>query len=269
MNKSGPDIVDRRGRGKLGTEFNVVQQGSEAKSSGPMFQIQKESADENGPITQQGTQGGTSFNLTQTGAEGKPLSALQGAATGEEYSARQSGPESQGMNGVGGESSSPGTNVDLVAPASQGNSDGGVTGGTNGGTGGMTVAGVVAGRAAAPVGSHQSILEKSLQEALIKVCDPGEGGTIAMGSVSGFGVLPIDSPELHGYLVVGASAIEPAQQLAFLRDLRTTLTEMFKSNGIQAAIEDGFVISVEEIRFSEWIESEGAVTFFTLGNSSC
>ncbi|MGE0763218.1 MAG: hypothetical protein AB7N80_08070 [Bdellovibrionales bacterium] len=111
-------------------------------------------------------------------------------------------------------------------------------------------------------GSFQSLFEKSIQIALERTCKVGMPGK-SNEYVDTVATLPIDSPELYGYLVVNIAGLRPEVLMQFITEFRYELCKVMEELNVQASIEDGFVLVQQQFHFMDWSMQEASLCLTT------
>lgn len=110
---------------------------------------------------------------------------------------------------------------------------------------------------------YQALFEKSVEEALARTCVSAGEKARKLGAVNFVAALPVDSPELHGYLVISISGVAPDLQLEVLRSFRTELSTLMAEFGVPAVTEEAFVVEMETFEYLEWVKNEAEMAFIT------
>ena len=101
----------------------------------------------------------------------------------------------------------------------------------------------------------QELFEKSVEVALERSCKP-EGNPLSLSTVETVGILPVDASDLHGYLVLSAAQVAPEKQMEFLISFRSELCALLAEYGLNAKVEEGFVLLQEPFNFLDWAKQE-------------
>jgi hypothetical protein len=121
-----------------------------------------------------------------------------------------------------------------------------------------------------------SVIERAVQTALERVCQPSEDALQIVEKIENVGVFPIDSPFMPGYLVLAWPNAEPRAEEAFFRLAQESLRNIFEESGIQGSVEQGFFVQIPQVDFEQWTsqaafnvkfrhrDRELAVAFFKL-----
>lgn len=100
--------------------------------------------------------------------------------------------------------------------------------------------------------AEETLLQAALNLTLPKVCEPRDPITSHVSRVETIGVLSIDSPHIHGYLIICASQTN-ALELEFLNSLRVALLENLRGSDPGIKMDDTFIVSVESFEYHEWV----------------
>jgi CheY-like chemotaxis protein len=131
-------------------------------------------------------------------------------------------------------------------------------------------------RAPAVVVDAPSVIERAVQMALERVCQPSEDALQIVEKIENVGVFPIDSPSMPGYLVLAWPNAEPRAEEAFFRLAQESLRNIFEESGVQGRVEQGFFVQIPQVDFEQWTgqaafnlrfrhrDRELAVAFFKL-----
>jgi hypothetical protein len=121
-----------------------------------------------------------------------------------------------------------------------------------------------------------SVIERAVQTALERVCQPGTETPQLVRKIENVGVFPIDSPFMPGYLVLAWPNAEPRAEEAFFQLAQESLRDIFEESGVQGRVEQGFFVQIPQVDFEPWTgqaafnlrfrhrDRELAVAFFKL-----
>lgn len=214
-----------------------VPQPRESTSEGHIAYMPENKSGQDLAAVQKGAHQGEMRSALQTGSGvGETLSALQKGNAGEFHSAVQEGPGTgQEFNaGTGGRDSESGRpRAFIVKKPSRGSK------------------------------KFQGLFEKSVKEALSRTCRSNGETVQDLEAVNVVAALPIDSADLHGYLVISISAAAPDVQLDVLRSFRIELNTLMAEMGVPVSTDEPFSIAMETFAYLEWVKSEASMAFIT------
>lgn len=98
----------------------------------------------------------------------------------------------------------------------------------------------------------QTMIEKAVQSALSRICQPGDGTSQAVELIENVGVFPVDSPAMPGYLVLAWPNAEIRAEEAFFKLAQETLKTVFQELGVQARLEHGFFVEIPRVDYMTW-----------------
>ncbi len=107
----------------------------------------------------------------------------------------------------------------------------------------------------APV-SPELAIEKAVQTALERICQPGGISPEPVEHIESVGVFPVDSPNLPGYLVLAWPKQEMRAEEAFFKLAQETLKTAFQEMDVQAHLELGFFVEIPQVDFVKWVSEK-------------
>jgi hypothetical protein len=166
---------------------------------------------------------GKEYQVRQEGLKGKDFSVVQGGVEGKDFSVSQTGPEEA---------------YKRIQPLSV----------DNGGESGNKIL---------------ELFGQSIEEALERSCVSGEEAVRSLNTVEVVGTLPIESPQLHGYIVMSIAFAPADVHMEVLKSFREKLNKILAKAGIQAQADEGFAITLERFEFLAWVKAEARLAFVT------
>lgn len=101
-----------------------------------------------------------------------------------------------------------------------------------------------------------SAMEREVERALKETCSEMVSDPKELSWLNMVVVLPIDSVDLHGYLVIGMAKVSVEKQLDFAWTLRLNLRRLLKEAGLKFQLDEALVVKLESFDFSGWIREE-------------
>lgn len=115
-------------------------------------------------------------------------------------------------------------------------------------------------RASGPgVNKSEGLIAKMLEDSLNRVC-AGEIESIALDQVETVGVIPFESTDLTGYIIVSIPRGLQDQALSFLKGFQSSL-ESGAPKGLPLKSDNTFLITTESYNFKEWMAAEATQSF--------